>query len=260
MIVYSPEQYLVLVPNTMVLEKDGNYFYVEKSLYDSLIILKHNYSVERVGELLGKENNLETIEWLIPQLPSPLDIIAPFLRLINKELYEDLELCIGSLHELFCTGLNPHGFIQLPMEARRGIEFGRTGSVYPEMWASIMTQYVPYETVQEMLENINKFNNIQYPQVPQFNYGMMPVNPIQNELVEEKEEFEEFAITEDGKFLFEDEDSDEIEPLVFTPRGEEQVREEVATVVEDNATEEATNDDNDEVALLRKALLNGGNV
>lgn len=251
MIVYSPEQFLVLIPNTMTLEKDGNYFYVEKSLYDNLVVLKHQYTVERVGDLLQKENNLEIIEWLIPQLPSPLDIIAPFLRLVSKELTEDLELCIGSLHELFCTGLNPYGFVQLPLDARRGIEFGRTGSVYPEMWSSIMSQYVPYSTLEEMLNNLNKFNNIQYPEY-QARPPMVDIPRVEEKPMEQKE-FTEIA---PGKVLFEDDDTDEIEEYDFFNTGGNDGNKVEESKKTENETVEA-NDENNEVAMLRAALRGG---
>lgn len=264
MIVYSSKQYLVLIPNTMVLEKDGNYFYIEKSLYDNLILLNHSYSTERISELIGKDNNIDIINWLIPQLPHPIDSLAPFLGLINKELTEDLELCIGSLHELFCTGLNPYGFIKLPIEARRGIEFGRTGSVYPDMWSSIMTQYVEFETIEEMLLNINKFNSIQYPtvlqpmafggQVPAMNMPYM--NNTMNSAVESTEEEdigEEFQSLDNGTFVFDD-DLPEIDEDSFTfePKGY------VDTSSDYTNDEDATSEVDDEVAALQKILMGGG--
>lgn len=208
MIVFSQEQYLVLIPNTMVLEKNGNYFYIEKSLYDNLVVLKHAYEFERIGELIGKENNVETIEWLREELPAPLDSLAPFLRLVSREIGEDLELCVGSLHEIFCTGLNPHGFLKTPLEMRRDIEFGRTGSIYPEMWKGIMQQFRDFNEVMEAIDYRYSRPTVAYHQnEPQYNY----TNNSQ-EVEEEVESIGGFSMV-GGQLLFEDDESDEIEEL-----------------------------------------------
>lgn len=153
MIVVSEKHFLVLIPNTMTLEKYGNYFYVEKSLYDKLILLENTYDFERIGILLEKENNLETIEWLKDLVPSPLTAIVPFLRLVKQEILKDLESCIGALHTIFCTGLDPYGFIRTDASIRRTIEFGRTDNLYKDMWTGIMKQYVDHEEVMNLLQN-----------------------------------------------------------------------------------------------------------
>lgn len=239
----------------MTLEKNGTYFYVGKSLYDSLVILKNNYEFERVGELIGVENNLETIEWLREELPSPLDIIAPFLRLVNKEIGDDLELCTGVLHEIFCTGLDPYGFLRTPADMRRGIEFGRTvGSLYQEMWKGMLTHFRDYDLVMEALSNPYPATNRYQNDYSLANINTGRVVDEEEHEVEETETIGGFSIGADGSLLFEDEESDEVEPLTF------------GSIIPTGATsssEVVNNDDSDEdpeLKALKSLLSDGGAV
>lgn len=256
MIVYSKTQYLVLIPNTMVLEKEGNYFYVESSLYNNLVILNHQYEFNRVGELIGRENNLETIEWLKDQLPEPINILAPFLRLVSKEIEQDLEICVGSLHEIFCTGLNPYGFIKTPMEIRRDIEFGRTGNVYKEMWRGIMNQYVDYEEVMSaMFKPYVVSQPMQQMQQMQPQY-LTYANPAMEEPQLEEGEFQEI---DDNSFLFEDDDDDEVAPLDMSMFGGTSTETKVEEKKEEPSGNSNGTGEEDEMSRLM-AVLAGGNA
>lgn len=263
MLVYSDEQYLVLIPNTMVLEKDGCYFYVAKSLYDNCTILKHRYELDRIGELIGGENNLEVIDWLTEQLPDPIDALAPFLRLVRTELPEDLELCVGSLHELFCTGMNPYAFVKMPYELRSGIDYGRTGNVYKEMWEGIMTQYVSYSKIEEMLENINQFNNIQFPVLLQPSVaGAYPMQGYVPQPVaqQEPEVDMEYQDAGDGNFYFDDDEDDDIDFSLgdFLGNSSEESNIEAPIIAEEEDTNNVNQEEViDEKEALKRALLGG---
>lgn len=251
MIVYSKTQYLVLIPNTMVLEKEGNYFYIESSLYNNLVILNHQYEFNRVGELIGRENNLETIEWLKDQLPEPINILAPFLRLVSKEVEQDLELCVGSLHEIFCTGLNPYGFIKTPMEIRRDIEFGRTGNVYKEMWRGIMNQYVDYEEIMSAMFKPYVVSQPMQQMQPQY-------VTYENPAVEEpKLEDGEFQDIDENSFLFEDDEDDDVEPLDMSMFGGSNAEVEVEVKQEELKSVSNGDEGEDEMSQLMKVLAGG---
>lgn len=107
MLIYSPTklQNPIGVNTIMLEDKDNHYYFVHRTLYDQAVILKHTYgeNIPMMEFVLGIDTEKpvsDVVQYFLDTAPSPLNILAPFLTLVEK--YEDLPqnmrtLC-GVLH------------------------------------------------------------------------------------------------------------------------------------------------------------------
>lgn len=107
MLIYSPTklQNPIGVNTIMLEDKDNHYYFVHRTLYDQAVILKHTYgeNMPMMEFVLGIDTEKpvsDVVQYFLDTAPSPLNILAPFLTLVEK--YEDLPqnmrtLC-GVLH------------------------------------------------------------------------------------------------------------------------------------------------------------------
>ncbi|QMV40494.1 hypothetical protein [Cohnella cholangitidis] len=147
MIIASKERYMPVVINTLVLTKGEWYFYIHRDVYDQMVILSDRFEKpESLAELIGGSRiNEETVRWFYEQTPKPLNILAPYIQLIEGTIEKDMELCCGALHVISAM-INLRGFILKPPEVRKSVSF--TLSIkeeYELAWESFFMSAMPYE-------------------------------------------------------------------------------------------------------------------
>jgi len=147
MLVVSPKRYLPVAVNTLVLHAGGLYFYIHRDVYDQAVILADQYAeLDELSTLVGGgADNRETARWFYSQAPKPLNILAPFLNLIEGELERDLELCCGALH-VITSLIQVRHFIHKPQEVRKSVSFSLSiKDEYEMAWESFLMTAIPYE-------------------------------------------------------------------------------------------------------------------
>lgn len=147
MIVVSKERYLPVMINTIVLSKENWYFYIHRDVYDQAVVLSDRFdSVKSLVDLLGgTQINEATVAWFYANAPKPLNILAPYLSLIDGEIEKDMELCGGVLHVITAM-INVRSFILKPIEIRKSVSFSLTiREEYELAWERFFLTAVPYE-------------------------------------------------------------------------------------------------------------------
>lgn len=228
MLVFSKKRFLPESVNVMTLAKDENYFYAYRDVYDRAVELKSKYPVvEQLVNIVKCEGvdypNEHLINWLRGSLPSPLDILAPFIILIPEPLEEDLELCVGALH-IITASLNVKNLIALNKDVRREVTLSLTTREEFELdWESFFLTASDFEHRKDYLvpQPIPApLPNVVYIQAP-FQTGTMYNGPMQPVEEPKKHEVVTAAVAiagdtkpmdvalKDGVFVIEDDESDD---------------------------------------------------
>lgn len=152
MLVVSEERYLPVSFNTIVLHAQDKYFYIHRDVYDQAVILADSYkSVEELASLVGGyEVNMDTVRWFHIHAPRPLNILAPYLLLIDGPIEPELEICCGVLH-VITSLIQVRHFILKPQEVRRSVSFSLSIKEEYEMaWDRFFITALPYNQYKEM--------------------------------------------------------------------------------------------------------------
>lgn len=193
MIVCSEKHLIPVSVNTITLKKDDYYFYVHRDVYDSAVALSDRYTFETLLEKVEPEKNRDIMNYYKDKFPKPLDILVPFLSLLNfnisDELAEDqhnVEIITGILH-VITNGCDVRRFIQIPKEVRRAVTYsiGITEE-YEMSWERFFDEAIDYDDLMNFLRTGKN-------EIPKINYHYEPAPPIEvdsKEIIEEKSEDE----------------------------------------------------------------------
>jgi len=167
MIAVSNQRYLPTLVNTMVLFKDGLYFYLHRDVYDQAVVLTDLFDstpdvlAERIG---GLPENEETMRWFFETAPKPLHILAPCLRLIAGPIERDIEQACGVLH-VITSMIHVRSFIDKPEEIRRSVSFSLTiKDEYELAWESFFASAIPYDQRVQLLQGAYGAETLPGPQ------------------------------------------------------------------------------------------------
>lgn len=121
MLIYSKNRYVPTDVNMMVIRgvEDDGYFYIHRYLYDQAVILSDLYHDEPsslIKIVTGNTDTREDVEYFLKNIPSPINILGPFLLLVNKELLTPNDM-IGAIH-VMSGPLNFRKMINIPFEMR----------------------------------------------------------------------------------------------------------------------------------------------
>lgn len=157
MLIVSKERYLPVSFNTIVLHEHDNYFYIHRDVYDQAVILSESYaSLEELAALVGGyETNRDTVRWFHTQAPKPLNILAPYLLLIDGHIEPEIGICCGALH-VITSLIQVRSFILKPQEVRRSVCFSLSIKEEYEMaWDRFFISALPYNEYKEMCRIAN---------------------------------------------------------------------------------------------------------
>lgn len=126
MIVISKERFYYTNPNIIMLEKDDNFFYSHRNVYDQAVILNYVYNSNIEDVLITLDpnfkNNNKAYEWLKENLPKPLNILAPFIYLVDSDLGDDYEDYCGAL-QVITSQISVASYIKLDKSIRSGLSW-----------------------------------------------------------------------------------------------------------------------------------------
>jgi hypothetical protein len=147
MLVVSKERYLPVTINTIVLAKEGRYYYVHRDVYDQAVVLFDRYQTldTLIHEINGSQISSDTVAWFFENAPKPINILAPFLTLVDGEIEKDMEVICGVLHAITAM-INVRNFILKPIEIRKSVSFSLSIKEEYEMaWDRFFMSAIPYE-------------------------------------------------------------------------------------------------------------------
>lgn len=133
MILYSKEPlnstqtYLIMLD----LEDDLGYLYVTRNTYDQALLLsdRFNYDIDLVIKKLGcPEIQEDVVSYMKAILPSPLNSLAPFYHLVDKDVSmdtNDIKQLIGVLSYL-SMNLDFNMMLKVPFEVRANLYFSKS--------------------------------------------------------------------------------------------------------------------------------------
>lgn len=120
MLIYSEKRLVPTDVNMIVLKgKESGYFYVHRALYDQAVILNDIYKddIPRLIEAItGSQNGRDDVWTFLDTAPTPINILAPFLLLVNDELTEFNDM-VGAIH-VMSGPVNLRGMLRYPMDMR----------------------------------------------------------------------------------------------------------------------------------------------
>jgi hypothetical protein len=146
MIVFSKERFLPTTPNVIVLtDKEGNYYYVHRDVYDMAIVLSDRHDLDSVKAIVEGTYNSDAVEYYYLTAPKPVNILAPFLSLVTGELENDIELLTGVIHAI-SGATNLREFVRLKRELRKTVTFSlNVKEEYEMAWDRFFNTAVPYD-------------------------------------------------------------------------------------------------------------------
>ncbi|QGQ98835.1 hypothetical protein EHS13_30125 [Paenibacillus psychroresistens] len=148
MIVVSKIRYLPITINTLVLYKDEHFYYLSRDVYDQALLLMNNYPIlKNLSDIFeGSKMNDSTVSWFFEKAPHPINILAPYLFLVNGPVEQDIELCCGVLNAI-TNMLNVRSFINKPSEIRKSVSFSLLiKEEYKIEWNRFFLSALPYES------------------------------------------------------------------------------------------------------------------
>lgn len=169
MIVYTHGERLVpATVNTMTLQVgDSGYLYIDKTTYEQAVVINNKYRDDYDGltTLVGVSKNLKEIDFVHAELPEPVNILAPFLTLIEEKAQLDgsLEQLVGCLH-VISRNIDFTSFLKIPAEVRRGVSFnGHITAEYELQWQEFVNECVPYKMIYDVFSAQGTFANAHIP-------------------------------------------------------------------------------------------------
>lgn len=178
MLVLSPERLIPLGSNDITLFKDGYYYYLDRPTYDSCIILSSKFTNETIAQEIDSESNKEVIEFFEGFLPYPIQILAPFLSLIETEVDMDLEECVKAIHIITNT-ISIQRFIGVPKEIRKTVSFSLSIGDEAELSTdAFLSSAIDYDTVKAMMRGGSQMQTVSYQQQPSPVETYQPAQPV----------------------------------------------------------------------------------
>ena len=124
MLICSAKRYYPTDVNMIVLEKDGLYFYVHRSLYDQAVILDDMLSRCSIDEMCLKIRRSKPepmVYEFVEKAPRPISALGCFLILVAEPLTDFIDMC-GAIH-VMSGPLSFRRMIDLPPELQNSVQF-----------------------------------------------------------------------------------------------------------------------------------------
>lgn len=184
MLVTSKERYLPTTINTLVLIKNDYFFYIHRDVYDKAIMLNDRYTLDELVENIEPQNNLSAIKYFYENTPSPINILAPFLGLVDKGLPNEIETLTGAIH-VITAAIDVKAYTQIESDLRKTLEFSLyIKEEYEMAWERFFMTSIPYDE-RNTLNNINQ--QMFEPEIPAaVTLENSNMNPIQDSTIEEE--------------------------------------------------------------------------
>ncbi|GKX28653.1 hypothetical protein SH1V18_11330 [Vallitalea longa] len=145
MLVTSKKRYLPTTINTLVLIKNDYFFYIHRDVYDKAIMLTDRYTLDELVENIQPQNNLSAINYYYENSPSPINILAPFLGLVDKGLPNDIETLTGAIH-VITAAIDVKAYTLIESDLRKTLEFSLyIKEEYEMAWERFFMTSIPYD-------------------------------------------------------------------------------------------------------------------
>lgn len=182
MIYFSEKEKVLFRPNIIRLDliNDSGYIYVTRNTYDQALLLaeKCGYDLQSVMRSLALSNlQSGAVSKLFELLPRPINMLAPFLNLIDGTVtldVNDTEQLIGVLSYI-STIINFNEMLNAPKELRTGITYTKS------ILYNYQTQYNDFET--SYIEHITPVQQVTAPTVNPIQM-VMPEQEIKEQVLE----------------------------------------------------------------------------
>ncbi len=169
MIAVSERRFLPTLPNTIVIYHEGYYYYVHRAVYDMAVILSDRHTLVSLVSNVIPISNEETILWFYENAPSPINILAPYIGLVEGDIPKDIIACCGVLHAISAV-INLRGFINHPKEIRKSVKFSLSiREEYEMAWDSFFANSIPYEERGSVMSKRDNYSNEHSDVTPQGN-------------------------------------------------------------------------------------------
>lgn len=145
MLVASKDRFLPTVINTLVLSKKDYFFYIHRDVYDQAVILADRYTPQELKTIVEPEYNTSVIDYFYERAPYPINILAPFLGIVNPGLPEDMEVLTGALH-VITAATNIKAYVEVNKELRKTLQFSLyIQEEYEMAWERFFITSIPYD-------------------------------------------------------------------------------------------------------------------
>lgn len=141
MLIVSKEHLYSSLPNMITLQcADGSFLMANRNFYDAALILTDKYSSRYDAYALevGGNQNLPAIQEFYETAPEPINILAPFLGLINVDKADTLsgnfEAQVGALCVIGMQ-IDMRNLLRMRREIRQSVNFSMSiTEEYKKMW------------------------------------------------------------------------------------------------------------------------------
>lgn len=87
------------------------------------MILADKYTPQELKKtIIEPEYNTSVIDYFYEHAPYPINILAPFLGIVNPGLPEDMEVLTGALH-VITAATNIKAYVEVNKELRKTLQF-----------------------------------------------------------------------------------------------------------------------------------------
>lgn len=149
MLIYSEARYLPSELNMITLKCGDGYLYIHRSLYDQIVVINDIYSTSKemlIEHLTGKSESRGDVDWFWDNIPSPVNVMAPFLLLVKSEL-EDFVDMIGAIHAM-SGPVALRGLLRVPFEMRNTPSFSLSiKEEYQLSWERFFMLSTPFDQI-----------------------------------------------------------------------------------------------------------------
>ena len=201
--------------NVIILQdEEGGYYYVHRDTYDQALMLTEAYSDKTaISKMFDSITNMSVAEKAYNFLPKPINILAPFLCLVDGDLdIEKKEDIIGALHILTQT-LNMRRIVTLPSQARNSLTFSlHIIEEYKSSWESFFVSFGQANVI----ANGAKTSTTVIENIPQREVVNSIITPVKEEIVKTiiTPEVQKAVDAGENTITFMDDDEDDIDALM----------------------------------------------
>ena len=163
----SGERLVPAQTNIITLRANNGYIYVDKSTYEQATILNNKYCNDFDGlcKLVGGTNNQELVKFYYNSIPEPMNILAPFIGIIDDSTEFDGSLTelVGCLH-VIARSIDFTKFVKIPAEIRNTVTFSdHIRKEFEIQWQEFINECVPYQYIYDVFAKEGTFANAKIP-------------------------------------------------------------------------------------------------
>lgn len=160
----------------LLCEDKSKAVFLSSEVYEQAVIITHRFDglINQIKKILDcDENHEEAVNWFYNNAPEPINILAPFLGLVNSDVEELYgpnreEVMYGFLHYM-SNYIDFNEFLLVPDVVRKGISVSKLSiTAYQKSWASLVYDVfghtsknveVTHEQLTLFLEGLEKLAN-----------------------------------------------------------------------------------------------------